>query len=323
MEQMIRIDVKGKIAKKTCDTVYVCGNSDYTAHFTFDEGWDKYPVKTARFVPKGQPPIDVVFEGDDCPVPVMANVYGIDVGVYAGDLITTTPAYLPAKKSILCGSDAPQDPPKNVYDQIMEKVNEAVKTADDVEKRANAGEFNGKDGADVTAQNISAALGYTPAKQEDVNSLNEDMAKLDGGYELIETIELKEDSTLYLTKEPDGTSYKFKKVKIQIFVPSSNQVATYANCLVYGSTGKYAVFYIPLEKGKTRTGYIEVCRTGDVWDAEYTAITTDLYSYIAKLNGSGYENMCAPGSFGEHATTVFINTPMPAGTVIMIQGVRA
>jgi hypothetical protein len=124
MGKRIQIEVKNKIARKTCDTVYICGNSDYVVDFAFDAEWDAYPVKTARFVPgNSQPPIDVVFEGRSCEVPVISDTMQFKAGVYAGDLHTTTPATVPAKKSILCGSGTPSAPPENVYAQIMDRLN--------------------------------------------------------------------------------------------------------------------------------------------------------------------------------------------------------
>lgn len=97
----------------------VCGNSDYVAEFAFDQEWDAYPIKTARFVFGGSY-VDQVFEGRTCQVPVLSGVDVCAVGVFAGDLRTTTPALVPCQKSILCEGGAPADPPEDVYNQIME-----------------------------------------------------------------------------------------------------------------------------------------------------------------------------------------------------------
>lgn len=102
--------------------IIVCGNSDYVIKFTFDEEWDGYDVKTARFVydqagaAKYQ---DVVFEGDTATVPVLSNTREVLIGVYAGDLQTTTPARIPCERSILCGSGAHEEPPEDVYNQLL------------------------------------------------------------------------------------------------------------------------------------------------------------------------------------------------------------
>lgn len=104
----ITVTVQGKIARQTNNVVYVCGNSDYEIKFTFDEEWSGLETKTARFIWNGQFE-EVVFSGDVCPVPVISNTYSFEVGVYAGNLRTTTPAYVSAKKSILCGDNSPRE----------------------------------------------------------------------------------------------------------------------------------------------------------------------------------------------------------------------
>lgn len=114
----IAVDVRRKIATAAKDALYVCGNSDFSIRFAFDEEWSGQEVKTARFNYGGKS-ADIVFSGDVCPVPVISNATHFYVGVYAGDLYTTTPAYVSARKSILCGGNLPADPPPDVYAQIM------------------------------------------------------------------------------------------------------------------------------------------------------------------------------------------------------------
>ena len=46
----IDITISNKVATQTDNTVIVCGNKDYTVTFQFDSEWDKYAIKTARFV---------------------------------------------------------------------------------------------------------------------------------------------------------------------------------------------------------------------------------------------------------------------------------
>lgn len=124
MNKTILIAVKNKIANNiTPDVLYVCGNSDYTCVFTFDEEWNAFDNKTARFVTQQNTYVDVVFSGDTCSVPIIENTFVIRVGVYAGNLHTTTPAFVVAKKSILCGTGSPADPPDDVYMQIMDLLN--------------------------------------------------------------------------------------------------------------------------------------------------------------------------------------------------------
>ena len=120
---IIEVGVSNKIAKlKDKSVVAVCGNSDYVIHFNFDDEWNAYETKTARFKWNGEY-TDVVFDGVECPMPIINNTYHVEIGVYAGELHTTTVAVLHMKKSILCGDGSPADPAPDVYAQIMDKLN--------------------------------------------------------------------------------------------------------------------------------------------------------------------------------------------------------
>ena len=100
----------------------VCGNSDYRIAFEFDAEWNPQETKTVRFVYRraGQlRHVDQVFNGDTVAVPVLQNTTELIVGVFAGDLHTTTPARILCEQSIRCHGGAPEEPRENVYDQIM------------------------------------------------------------------------------------------------------------------------------------------------------------------------------------------------------------
>lgn len=121
------MNIKIQIAKKhatVVDTpVIVCGNRGYSVEFIFDSEWDAAAAKTARFVYLRKGAVqykDVVFTGNTVSVPVLSNIKEVHVGVFAGDLRTTTPARIPCERSIRCGTGAPADPTPSQYDQIME-----------------------------------------------------------------------------------------------------------------------------------------------------------------------------------------------------------
>ena len=119
---VIQIDVTGRRAVPVGSPVIVCGNSGYTVEFSFDSAWSGLTAKTARFVYIRDGSIqyqDVVFEGTTAQVPVLANIQEVRVGVFAGDLCTSTPALIPCELSIRCGTGAPEDPTPSQYDQIM------------------------------------------------------------------------------------------------------------------------------------------------------------------------------------------------------------
>ena len=114
----IEINVFDKVAILATDIVAVCGNSDYVIQFNFDSEWDDFETKTARFK-WNKSYQDVVFTGNSCNMPVINDTWKIEIGVFAGNLHTTTPAILPTNKSILCGSGNPADPSPDVYEQLV------------------------------------------------------------------------------------------------------------------------------------------------------------------------------------------------------------
>lgn len=106
-------------------THLVCGNTDYQIAFNFDSEWSEYDTKTARFYHNGAY-TDVVFTGYLCDVPKITNADFLEVGVFAGDLRTTTPGRIECDRSILCRGGSPAAPETDVYAQIMELLNSLV-----------------------------------------------------------------------------------------------------------------------------------------------------------------------------------------------------
>lgn len=171
MAQRITIQIDKKIATCLTELPIVCGNSDYIADFLFDDEWNGHSIKTARFKVNGEY-TDVVFEGNECPIPIILDAKVVWIGVFAGDLSTSTPAIVHCKASILDGEDVPAPPREDVYSQIIALCNEAVEKANSVEERANNGEFDGEDGdpyelteADKEAM-VSAVLSALPDNRE-------------------------------------------------------------------------------------------------------------------------------------------------------------
>lgn len=107
----------------------VCGNSNYLIEFAFDREWDPYEEKTARFIYNSEY-TDVDFEGNTCNVPILRNTDQVEIGVYAGDLRTTTRAVILCKPSILCGTATPSEENDQHY------ANEAKEAADRAEAAA-------------------------------------------------------------------------------------------------------------------------------------------------------------------------------------------
>ncbi len=119
------ITVTEKHAQLSGTPVIVCGNSDYTITFTFDEEWDRHDAKTARFAYHQDGVLrylDVQFEGDCVSVPVLHDVGEVAVGVYAGDLCTTTPARISCARCATDGNALPDIPVRDVYNELTEQL---------------------------------------------------------------------------------------------------------------------------------------------------------------------------------------------------------
>lgn len=156
MAYEIAVSVKNKIATAAKDALYVCGNSDYIIRFDFDDEWTAEEVKTARFN-YGLNRADIVFTGNVCPVPVIANATHFYVGVYAGDLHTTTPAYVSARKSILCGGMLPPPPPPDVYTQILAMLREGV-SKEELEQAVEEALAEAKESGQFDGENVGLTV---------------------------------------------------------------------------------------------------------------------------------------------------------------------
>lgn len=177
-ERNIKILVRDKRAQVEGSPVIICGNSDYTITFDFDDEWTEGGARTARFVYVKGGKVqheDVVFLADTVGVPVLSDVAFVHVGVFAGDLCTTTPARINCRKSILCGSGEVHEPTPDVYAQIMAFF-------DQVAGRLTASEQTLETHGEQIAENTQAI----EAVAESVSGLREDF---DGHKHLAADIE--------------------------------------------------------------------------------------------------------------------------------------
>ena len=100
----LNITVRNKIATTADPTTVVNGNNDYTVVFDFDSEWDSLSNKTAMFVygREEQKYKTVTFTGNSCVMPALYNTGYVLIGVFAGDIKTTSAAYV---KCIPCIRD--------------------------------------------------------------------------------------------------------------------------------------------------------------------------------------------------------------------------
>lgn len=142
----LKITVRDKIATADGQKV-VCGNSDYRVHFDLDAEWSAYSIRTMRVVYHDHSYTDMVFVGDVAPLPVVENQSVIRVGLFAGNLHTTTPAIFPCELSITSGTGSPKPPAPDVYAQIMSELNDLDERVDELEEGGTGGtvkSVNGK-----------------------------------------------------------------------------------------------------------------------------------------------------------------------------------
>ena len=179
----INITVREKIAHTISDTCIVCGNSDYVAVFDFDAEWDAYETKTARFI-WGGTYTDVAFAGNECPVPVIPDAVSVLVGVYAGELHTTTAAAVGVRRSILGGSETEAE----VSHEIKDAFGKMLAGKIDVPQVAQVGEVLTVEEVDADGKPTKWKTAPAAAEQKQANWTQNDETAADyvknrpGGY---------------------------------------------------------------------------------------------------------------------------------------------
>lgn len=131
----INIKVSGKIASAPREEYIVCDNSDYMINFDFSEEWSEYETKTMQIVLMDECGCshtfnNVIFSGNSAELPTITNARAISIGVFAGDLITTTAAVIVCRPSIRSHGGVPTPPTQEEYDEIMELLNAIQRRVD-------------------------------------------------------------------------------------------------------------------------------------------------------------------------------------------------
>lgn len=120
---IINITVKGKVASSDTKTI-VNGNSDYAVNWVLDGEWADYDTKTMRVRHYDGTVIDCIFTGCSCSLPIITETCMIEIGLFAGNLITSTPAVINCIRCIRDDEGPVQDPTPSIYDQLLAKLNE-------------------------------------------------------------------------------------------------------------------------------------------------------------------------------------------------------
>lgn len=255
-------------------------------------------------------------------MPILKNTYGFNVGVFAGNLSTTTPAYCPAKKSILCPGGLPKDPEPDVYREIIGLINDGKVKGDPGEPGKDG--QDGKDGKDGVDGESGVYIG-SEEPTGDVNvwiDPNGEASDLEGEYELIETFTLDEDAVIDRRNEPNGNPYKFKAIMIYLAVESPTESA---NLYFYSGGKAIGLSYIGKRTETTKAYACYSCEPKyshwlSGWKNNWSS--TESGAGIDRLN---YHRMRDNKvSDYPHITRIITTAnPLPAGTTIEIWGVRA
>ena len=120
---IINITVKGKVASSDTKAI-VNGNSDYAVNWVLDGEWADYDTKTMRVRHYDGTVIDCIFTGCSCSLPIITETCMIEIGLFAGNLITSTPAVINCIRCIRDDEGPVQDPTPSIYDQLLAKLNE-------------------------------------------------------------------------------------------------------------------------------------------------------------------------------------------------------
>lgn len=206
----VRFTVKQQTLQRIGNYRLVQDSKNYVQlEFMFlDESWVGV-IKTVTFVTKGGNAYAAIMEGNTIKVPEVCLMdSSFKVSIFGENLdkdirITTNDIEIQLGESGYKPGEVPPDPMPSVYEDILKKCDDVANIAKDIEDRANAGEFNGKDGDDYV---------LTDADKAEIAGMVEVEEKT---YELIETITLTEDLTaITRNAEPNGTPYSFKDIYI-------------------------------------------------------------------------------------------------------------
>lgn len=246
-----------------------------------------------------------------------------------GEVLKSAVAVTQIGHSIRGKGPAP-DPVQNWMDDAVAKlaavesaIADAQQVADDIRQKLEAGEFvgpkgdkgdNGKD-AEVTAESIRTALGYTPIAPHE--------------FELIEEITLSEDvRNVSRSTFPDGTPYNLRSVIVVIDTASLENRQTAWGWLRLNAQKPFDQWLYASQGtiSDSSTGYAVFAFRERV-DKSFESI---YYGTVSSTNTAFSEDVrLIPSNtvrFGSRVTDIYLYTTdgvIPAGTKISIYGVRA
>lgn len=120
----IVIRIRNRHAMLMTQSYIVNGNTSYIVEFDFDAEWSEFGEKTARFdycdEQGARHWIDVPITNNTCNVPKLERVDKVEVGVYAGNIRTSTSALIPCIWSITDLQGELYTPKRDCFNGLME-----------------------------------------------------------------------------------------------------------------------------------------------------------------------------------------------------------
>ena len=334
MNRTITITIRDKIARAD-RTVYICGNSDFVAHFDFDDDWAEHDAKTARFISGDGKYQDVVFRGTDCPVPVISDTYMIKVGVFAGDLHTTTSAIVSAKKSILCEAGVPADPAPDVYSQIMEQINAGMLRGEQGEQGipgpAGPAGAPGKDAEPYTLPVASAETLGGVKVGAGLQMDGDALGIMKEEWVRLEWVQIPEDSLAFTrTKEPNGKDYDLSAMKVIIKTPPGQQSGSFifntydvgGQKISYSATTCHANTY-PEGSNHRSSAFFNQSPLAGLYNTFAGSGTQGSLMQINYPPNADHQTISTSKKIAKFEMNIYNNIVFKAGTTIEIWGVRA
>ena len=225
---IVKIKVRSRNAAVVENGIITAYNTGDTIEFDFDEEWQPESVtatRTARFSYKGIE-LDIPFNGNVCPLPGFSKPGNVYVGVYWGDVKSTTRARLIYAPSILSASGMPEDPTADTYARIIslldgklneEQLQDAVNIA--LAEAKESGEFDGADGIGISTFEIDQ--NYLPGGESTINIQTTDgMGYVlvvkngyngnpgeDGGYYVVTVKHVDNSAVFSFTRSKDDMPY--------------------------------------------------------------------------------------------------------------------
>ncbi len=343
--KILHISVKNKIATyRHRDGAIVCGNKGYKIVFTFDEEWDDYSTKTARFIWGGKY-YDQIFTGVECQVPILNDTTEVTIGVYAGDLKTTTPAEIPCLISILCGNpEMANGMVKDYREEAVTAAQEAKNAAEEARAAAQVvvhpvmGVTPILNGHRVTITDIEGTKHFDVKNGEGVLSEDEEalLDKLSKWYDESHYTKLTISS---FTMSPTTTTYEigsstnvvfswsFNKTPVEVTFAGSTQNATQtgsASIKVTASshTSQTYTLYGKYKEGETATKSLSVNFRNKYYYGCATEPSLVNSVFIKALSSGGWAN-AKTVSFTPNCTSgkyVWYAYPKRLGQVVMWMG---